>query len=126
MITMGYVGLKRLRVGLRFQWNRAALWGWNRHCHTNISYPNLNAKPTPEGRRIYEADQEKKLSWEFLPCQLDEERFDVGSLLDDWVVVHNNEVSAGELKRILTKLRKDGRFSIALKLCSFCLISWHV
>lgn len=45
---------------------------------------------------------------------LDKE-IDVKSMLDDWVDF-KEEASAGYLKRIIRRLRKDGRFSLALKI----------
>ncbi|RAL42787.1 hypothetical protein DM860_009294 [Cuscuta australis] len=47
---------------------------------------------------------------------LDKE-IDVKSMLDDWVDF-KEEASAGYLKRIIRRLRKDGRFSLALKVSS--------
>ncbi|VFQ84076.1 unnamed protein product [Cuscuta campestris] len=44
----------------------------------------------------------------------DHQDIDVKSMLDDWVDF-KEEASAGYLKRIIRRLRKDGRFSLALK-----------
>ncbi|VFQ61833.1 unnamed protein product [Cuscuta campestris] len=97
MGLISYFGLNRLGLGLRFP--PAVRRGWDRCCHTNsISGPVKS----------------RKSLWALITRPATPKSC-VKRNLDNWVKYHKKKAPGDDFKRILLKLRKDGRFYLALQ-----------
>ncbi|VFQ81758.1 unnamed protein product [Cuscuta campestris] len=99
MCSVSFLGLNRLGLGLLFQSESWAVrWGRNRYCHTNLM---RQMKP-------------RKSLWAQI-IRPANPKIHVKPKLDNWVKDQKKKAPAGDLKRILLRLRQDGRFHQALQ-----------